>query len=177
MSMPFWNKIRGVTEPTFAETIRELSAIKLKQYPKYRLQGSFLAQVVKVYDGDTITIVFRTGFDQPYFEYSVRMFGYDSPELKPLKDKDYTNSRFTSREDEIEQAKSARDYLANMILEKPVIAEVIPDDDKYGRLLCRIFACATTDDPVSFDDFTLNISDTMISAGHGYSYAGGTKQQ
>lgn len=193
--MPFWAKIKGKKstktakdnddELDLSEIARELSMIKLKQYPKYRLHGKFLAQVVKVYDGDTITIVLRTGDDQPYFEYSVRMFGYDSPEIKPPLAKDYSDSRFPNRDAEIAAGKEARDYLSNIILNMPVLVEVIPDNDKYGRLLCNIFVFDgirdwlgnKSIDPLTEYHFTLNINEDMIANGHGYEYDGGTKKK
>lgn len=41
----------------------------------------FKAKCVKVYDGDTITVVFMI-FGE-FYKFSVRMDGYDSPEMKP----------------------------------------------------------------------------------------------
>lgn len=93
------------------------------------------------------------------------MHGYDSPELRPSRSKDYSLSRFASREAEIKDAEVARDYLAGLILEKPVQLEIIPDDDKYGRLLCRVYADGRC------------INDDMVHSGNGYPYDGGTKVQ
>ena len=163
----------------------ELSKIKLKDVPKFHITGTFLVQVVKVYDGDTITIVLRTGEDQPWYEYSVRMHGYDTPELKPPKRKDYSESeRFNSREEEVTAAKEARDYLAGIILEVPVCVKVIPDNDKYGRLLCKVFAYPKMrqwlDDinktAPDLRDFNFCVNDDMIEKGYGYEYYGGTKE-
>ena len=40
------------------------------------------AKVVDIYDGDTITVVFRDG--GRLIKHRVRLIGYDSPEMKPL---------------------------------------------------------------------------------------------
>ena len=47
----------------------------------YKLKGNFRAKVVDVYDGDTVTIVIfnKCGFEK----HKLRMYGYDSPEMKP----------------------------------------------------------------------------------------------
>lgn len=154
--------------------LRALANIKLDEYPKYRVSGKHFAQVVKVYDGDTITVVMRTGKDTPYFQYNVRMFGYDAPEIRPPKN-------IPDRERIIESAKSARDYLQKLILNKPVILEVLPDDDKYGRLLCRVYAHMDISDMIASGkkvrdaDFTLYVNASMVDHGHGYEYYGGTK--
>ena len=48
----------------------------------YSLEGrKFRAKVVDIYDGDTITVVFK--LNGHYVKYKVRMYGYDSPEMKP----------------------------------------------------------------------------------------------
>ncbi len=43
----------------------------------------FKCKVVNVYDGDTCTVVFR--HRGKLEQHSVRMLGYDSPEMKPPK--------------------------------------------------------------------------------------------
>ena len=65
----------------------------------YKLKGNFRAKVVDVYDGDTITIViFNKGGVE---KYKLRMYGYDSPEIKPKLD-------MLNRKQEIENAKAAK---------------------------------------------------------------------
>lgn len=165
-----------------------LSKIRLGDCKKFHIAGSFWAQVVRIYDGDTITAamdISRAG-DGALTEHSVRMFGYDAPEMKPSKSKNYEGSRFTSRDEEIKAAKVARDYLADLILNAPVRVEILEDIDKYGRLLGKIYAYPkmrewlTTNPapqvPLTMDDFTLHVNDAMIKNNHGYQYFGGSKQ-
>jgi endonuclease YncB( thermonuclease family) len=161
-------KLRG-------RALRNLASIRLNEYPKHNNAGRYFAQVVKVYDGDTITIVMRERDGAPYFQYNVRMYGYDSPELRPPK-----NTRDRARI--VESAKSARDYLQKLIFGKPVLVEVLPDADKYGRLLCKVYARPGIADAIRSgkkvreSEFTLYVNDAMIERGHGYAYYGGTKR-
>jgi len=130
----------------------------------YSLEGRrFRAKVVDVYDGDTITVVFK--LNGSYVKYKVRMYGYDSPEMKPSK-------KLLNRIDIIANAKYAKLKLSNKILNKTVILQCL-DWDKYGRLLAtvflqhsRYFVC-TTDE---------NINNWMVEEGLGKLYFGGKKE-
>jgi len=130
----------------------------------YSLKGkTFRAKVVDVYDGDTITVVFK--LDGKYVKYKIRMYGYDSPEMKPSK-------KLSNRKDIIANAKYAKLKLSNKILNKTVILQCL-DWDKYGRLLAtvflqysRYFVC-TTDE---------NINNWMVEEGLGKLYFGGKKE-
>ena len=147
----------------------ELSKIKLGDYPKASVVGEFFAQVVKVYDGDTITITMRTNPGASYFQYNVRMYGYDAPELKPPADA-------PNRDKIIGAAQNARDHLKSLILGKPVRVVVHEDNDKYGRLLADVYALAPNT-PMSHENYTIHVNALMIGGGHGYEYYGGTKMQ
>lgn len=107
-------------------------------------------KVVKVYDGDTITIATKIGAD--ICRFSVRLNGIDTPEIK------------AKNENEKIRAKRARDALNAMIFGKIVKIEV-HSYDKYGRILA---------DVVSLDDGT-NMSEYMLKNGHATKYDGGTK--
>ena len=85
------------------------------------------AKVVKVYDGDTITVVF---YDNGYKKFNMRMMGYDAPEIKPLKN-------IENRDLHIWAATAARDYLARLILGK-VVKIRLQKFEKYGRLLGEV---------------------------------------
>ena len=125
----------------------------------YKLKGSFRSKVVEVYDGDTITIILlnKCGFEK----HKLRMYGYDSPEMKPKKN-------VPNRNQEIEKAKIARDKLKELILDKVVIFES-KGYDKYGRLLGNIY----------INNFCnkININEYMIKNSYGYEYFGGTKKK
>ena len=109
------------------------------------------AKVVKVYDGDTLHVV-AILFDRPY-RFMVRMYGYDSPELR------------SKNPVEKEAAQAARKALSDRILYRMVQINIRPEKDKYGRLLARIADCDGS------------INDWMIAQGHGKPYFGGTKEK
>lgn len=102
-------------------------------------------KVVKVYDGDTITIgaiVFEVAY-----RFSVRLNGIDTPELRgPDKDK----------------ASLARDDLSNLVMNKIVRLENI-GTEKYGRVLADVY----------LDQ--LHVNQWMIERGHAKEYHGGKK--
>lgn len=107
--------------------------------------------VIKVYDGDTITIASKLPYrNSPMYRFSVRLFGIDTAEMK-AKDKD-----------ELEMAKLARDKLSEKILNKTVILKDIRRE-KYGRLLANVYC----------DKICLN--EWMLEKKLAVSYDGGTK--
>ena len=109
-------------------------------------------RVIKVYDGDTITIASKLPFnDSPLYRLSVRFNGIDTPEIKG------------KTEDEKNAAKSARDALSNLILNKVVILKNI-QSEKYGRILAEVY----------LDELCLN--DWMIQQRYAIKYDGGTKK-
>ena len=126
--------------------------------PLYKLNGYFRSKVVDVYDGDTVTIVLYNKFS--YEKHKLRMYGYDSPEMKPKLD-------LENREDEIKKAKDAKEYLTKLVLNKIVHFESM-GYDKYGRLLGKLYL----PNYCSKDEVNQN----MIDKGHGYEYFGGTKK-
>jgi micrococcal nuclease len=107
----------------------------------------FEAKCVKVYDGDTVTMAFMV-FGE-YYKFNIRMYGYDSPELKS----------------ELDAAKAleAREFLAATILDKTVLLKC-GKYDKYGRVLGIVYLNG------------VDINSTMISNGHGKPYYGGKKE-
>ena len=88
-------------------------------------------KVIKVYDGDTITIATQlyNGSVVPkkeMYRFSVRLNGIDTPEIK------------TSNVAEHTLAIIARDALSTLVMGKVVRLDNI-SYDKYGRLLCDVF--------------------------------------
>lgn len=108
----------------------------------------FQSKCVKVYDGDSITVVFET-FGK-FYRFSVRMYGYDTPELR------------SSDETEKKYANLSRDCLASLILDK-IITVKCRDYDKYGRILAD----------VHIDD--INVNEHMLQHGYARPYDGGKK--
>lgn len=152
-------------------------------YGKFNLEnvsGNFL--VDSVYDGDTITLIVPIkmeiyNMDSPTTlalkstntndmaniklnKIKVRLFGIDTPELKPSKN-------LIGREAHIAKAKEARDFLSNMILNKIIKVNFL-QNDKYGRPLVKLYV-----NNVEGKEICLN--DLMISKGFAKEYDGGTK--
>lgn len=85
-------------------------------------------KVIRVYDGDTITIASRVPglYNSPIYKFSVRLNGIDAPEM-------------TGKDaDEKEIAIKARDALTAKILGREIRLENI-QTEKYGRLLTDIY--------------------------------------
>lgn len=85
-------------------------------------------RVVKVYDGDTITVASKIPNlkNSKIYKFSVRLNGIDTPEIKG------------SNEDEKNIAKKARDTLSEKIMNKYVFLKNVKTE-KYGRLLCDVY--------------------------------------
>jgi endonuclease YncB( thermonuclease family) len=83
--------------------------------------------VIKVYDGDTITIAAKMPYmNSPIYRFSVRLNGIDCPEIKA--------KTFIEKE----LAINSRDALANKIMRKNVVLHNV-SLDKYGRLLADVY--------------------------------------
>ena len=109
-------------------------------------------QVIKVYDGDTITIASKMPYpESPMYRFSVRLNGIDTPEIKG------------KNADEKEVAKKARDELSTLIMNKTVILKNV-QSEKYGRILAEVY----------LEDVCLN--EWMIEKKFAVKYDGGTKQ-
>ena len=90
----------------------------------FPIQGG---RVIKVYDGDTITIAAKLPFDNsPLYRLSVRLNGIDAPEIKGKTD------------DEKIASKQVKDALSNLILNKYVTLKNI-QSEKYGRILADVY--------------------------------------
>ena len=108
--------------------------------------------VIKVYDGDTITIAAKMPFENsPLYRFSVRLNGIDTAEMKG---KD---------EDEKKMAVIAKNKLSDLVLNKEVHLKNI-QNEKYGRLLADVY----------LDDVCIN--DTLMELRVAVKYDGGTKQ-
>lgn len=113
----------------------------------------YYGKVVKVYDGDTITIAgILPGTYTPIYRFSVRLLGIDTPEIKG------------STEEEKRLAKVARDELSNLILNKFVELKNI-STEKYGRILADVY----------FEE--IHINKWLLEKGLAVEYDGGTKNR
>ncbi len=107
--------------------------------------------VIKVYDGDTITIASKLPFqDSPMYRWSVRLNRIDTPEMK-------------SKDPALKQiAQKAQQVLSDQILGKTIQLEKV-GTEKFGRVLADII----------FEGNNLN--DWMIEQKLAYEYQGSTK--
>lgn len=128
-----------------------LLTIKADDVQKFSLKDMiFDAKVVKVYDGDTITVIFH--FNGRFYKWNCRLERIDTPEIK---------SKHIAEKN---SAKHARDFLSDRILNK-IVKIKCNMFDKYGRLLIELF----------MDN--VNMNDLMISEGYAKEYDGGTKTE
>lgn len=108
-------------------------------------------QVIKVYDGDTITIASKLPYDEsPLYRLSVRLNGIDTPEIKG------------KTADEKQVAKEARDALSGLILNRQIRLENV-ESEKYGRILADVYLG------------DLHINKWLIDNRYAVAYSGGTK--
>jgi micrococcal nuclease len=108
------------------------------------------AKVVKVYDGDTIHVVFKY-FDK-FYKWNCRIAHVDTPELR------------TKNEEEKKKGYEVRDKLRELILNKIVKLNCL-EFDKYGRLLVDIYLNES------------NVNDWLVTNGYAKKYEGGTKEK
>lgn len=109
--------------------------------------------VIKVYDGDTITIVSKLPFNSsPLYKFSVRINNIDCAEIRG------------SNEDEKTCAKIAKQRVSDLILHKKVELRNI-GTEKYGRVLADVFIDGQ-------DIGTLLVNERLALR-----YNGGTKQK
>lgn len=105
----------------FSTAIEASNSIISNYYPVLNKQitGDFFATVVKVHDGDTITL--RTAFRD--FDFPLRIANIDAPEMNA-------------------GGEWAREYLKSKILGKEVLVAINPKNrvGKYGRLIGEVFS-------------------------------------
>ena len=97
-------------------------------------------KVIKVYDGDTITIATKVpGLEgSEVYKFSIRLNGIDTPEIK------------TKNDEEKKIAKIAQSELYNKIYDKIVTLKNVKLE-KYGRLLCDVYC-----EEIYINDWLLN---------------------
>jgi len=110
-------------------------------------------KVIKVYDGDTITIAAKLpNTDGPIYRFSVRLDGIDTPEIRG------------KSEIERELAKHARDALHELIYGKIIELRNVANE-KYGRILADVYIGDT------------NVNQWLIAENFAVLYDGGKKQR
>jgi endonuclease YncB( thermonuclease family) len=110
-------------------------------------------RVIKVYDGDTITIASKIPIEKsPIYRFSVRLNGIDTPEMK--------GPGVTA--DEKNAANQAKDFISNLILNKYVRLENV-QNEKYGRILADVYIG------------DIHVNELLLKERHAVAYNGGTK--
>lgn len=126
--------------------------------PKFTLKNAFkMCKIVDVYDGDTVRAVFS--HNGQFNKWTIRMYGYDSPEMRPSK-------KLENRDEIKKKAIESRDYLKSKILNKIVYLHCL-DFDKYGRVLGDIYIDTLQE---------CSVNTHMVNQHYGYPYFGGTKK-
>ncbi len=83
--------------------------------------------VIKVYDGDTVTIASKLPYEKSeLYRFSIRLKGIDAPEIK------------SNNEEEKKMANEARDALSKLLLNKYIYLKNL-STEKYGRILADIY--------------------------------------
>lgn len=110
-------------------------------------------KVVKIYDGDTITIAAKLpNTEGPIYRFSVRLNGIDTPEVK---------GKSVAERDLAKQAKGAlQELLYGKIVELRNVA-----NEKYGRILADVYVG------------DVHVNQWMIAENFAVSYDGGKKQR
>jgi micrococcal nuclease len=107
--------------------------------------------VIKVYDGDTITIASKIPIENsPMYRFSVRLNGVDTPEIKGCTD------------EEKQCAKEVQKRIADLILHKDVELKNM-GNEKWGRILADVY----------MDN--IHINKLLIDERLAVKYDGGTK--
>ncbi len=109
-------------------------------------------KVIKVYDGDTITVQFKLPFkSSPLYKISVRLNGIDCPELK------------TKNEVEKQCSQIAKQKVSDLLMGKVVQFKNVKME-KYGRLLADVY----------YNDKSVN--QWLLDNHLAIAYDGGTKE-
>jgi micrococcal nuclease len=116
----------------------------------------YIAEVVKVYDGDTCTCVVDLGF-KTYLRIKVRLVGVDTPEIR------------TKDLEEKTRGIATRDWLRERILGKKVLLHT-KDKGKFGRWLGTIWELSE-----ETPEFENSYNNKLITEGFAKKYLGGKR--
>lgn len=134
-----------------------------------------MAKITHVYDGDTVTILTNLTNKEPYYEYSFRLIGIDTPEMKP-------SLGIANRALHIDAARRIKDILKEQLLDKRngMVYIDFSKEEKYGRLLGTVWTikkkkifgikCGSWQKDV-------NVNNWLLSNQLALPYTGGTKSE
>lgn len=115
------------------------------------------AKLLSNYDGDTCRMAIE--WKGVIGKITVRMDGYDSPEMKPA----LSNP---NRDKIKENAVKAKEFLKEQLTSNEIVWLKSSGFDKYGRILGTIYQTKES---------KISVNQIMIDNNHGYVYNGGTK--
>ena len=122
-------------------------------------------KVIKVYDGDTITVAAFAHshvFSPPeVFRFAVRLLGIDAPE------------KSTHHAEEKRLALESQAALSNLIMNK-IVRLHTHGVDKYGRLLCDVFVDNSEN---GLGEGETHLNEWMLASKYAVAYDGGTKHR
>jgi micrococcal nuclease len=108
--------------------------------------------VVKVYDGDTITLAAKLPYDEsPIYRFQVRLNGIDTPEMKG------------KTEDEKKAALYSKNEMIHLVMNKTVELKNV-STEKYGRILADVYVDG------------LHVNKWMLDNNLAVAYDGGSKK-
>lgn len=145
----------------------------------FTLDGlTVIGKCVDVYDGDSIKVVIyypminNDGtFEKKLVKFTIRMLGYDSPEIR---------SKDPKEKEAALEAKKRLIQLTNLN-NFGLIKIVFSKNDKYGRFLATVYEYQPIFSPnnknliIGGNASFKSINDIMIEEKHGYPYFGGKK--
>ena len=125
--------------------------------PEFSLKNKkILCNVVDVYDGDTVKVVFFT--NNILHRWTVRLKGINTPEMRP-------SLKLEGREMVIENAKKSRDFLKSLFKQSNNLVYILCDIfGKYGRLIGTFFI---NEHESTFEE---SINNNMIISGYAQQY-------
>ena len=121
--------------------------------------------VIKVYDGDTITIATKLPYDEsPLYRFSVRLNGIDCPEIKGK----------NALEKQV--AHYAKMYVSDKVLHKTIYLDNVKTE-KYGRVLADVYINPILQAAGQGQEQRQNesLSQMLLRNGLAVEYDGGTK--
>lgn len=147
--------------------------------------GRHLARVIDIYDGDTITVAII--HKKIVFQYNVRIYGIDTPELKYKGLNKQTENQDTPEIKRLKELRAkgfaAKDRLVRLIGECPndLVYLDCRGREKYGRLLAdvwpaeRVGVCLSCWPANNIRAGKKTFADILIAEGHGVPYTGGKR--
>ena len=121
----------------------------------------FTAKIIDVYDGDTITVIFKM-FGK-YYKWKCRIMHVDTPEIKKMV-KPSNEEEKSKNEKEKKRAIIIRDIMREKLLNKIVTLDC-NKFDKYGRLLVEF----------NIPETNIKIHNWLIENNYAKPYEGKTK--